>query len=557
MNDVTSWQPSEYLESQVRAVLKHAVQALRDGLKVYESLKNLNEVIGTEYSDRVLYELIQNAHDAHKPGDKGRIAIRLVIRSDNVGEFYIANGGYGFREKDVDAIRNLAISAKEIGEGIGNKGLGFRSIEALTDDVRIFSQRGTETQDWFGGYCFRFASTLEIETILQSYGHGSATCSEVASTVSRYLVPQPLHEQPEEVVSYARRGYATVVVAPLRTTEAVTLACEQLETLTDLDVPLLLFLDRIAEIRIDVERPDQRPYRRRLHRTQKLLGNIPRLKGCDVYEVSVGKGRQFLVVRRKVDRERVRAAVERSISSVPQLARWLDWKGQPEVSVAVGLSKSVVKNGRLYNFLPMAEAVDAPLIGYLDAPFFTDIDRRDADLDLPLNETLMDAAAEASAAAALTIVENELPVTPQAVFDLFAWTGRHCDKLDNALTEMGSALDQAPVIPVMGDRGRDEKASLSQVSIWPEGKFSVLKDRDVARHVGARLVSNQLDARRVERLREIADREHLSLEPSSNELANWLEALRAFIAESQVGTPNLVPGSTMTFRRSSTAQASR
>ena len=423
----------------------------------------------------------------------------------------------------MDAIRNLAISAKEIGEGIGNKGLGFRSIEALTDDVRIFSQIGTEKQSWFGGYCFRFASTLEIETILQSYGHGSPTSSEVATTVSRYLVPQPLHEQPEEVISYARRGYATVVVAPLRTTEAVTLACEQLKTLSDLDVPLLLFLDRIAEIRIDVERPDQRPYRRRLHRTQKILGDIPRLQGCDVYEVSVGQGRRFLVVRRKVDRERVRAAVERSISSVPQLARWLDWKGQPEVSVAVGLSKTVVKNGRLYNFLPMAEAVDAPLIGYLDAPFFTDIDRRDADLDLPLNETLLEAAAEACAAAALTIVENKLPVTPQALFDLFAWTGRHADKLDNALIEMGSALDQAPVIPIMGNRGKDERASLSQVRIWPEGKFSLLKDREVARHVGARLVSSQLDARRMKRLRELADRKYLSLEPSSEEMANWLE----------------------------------
>ena len=524
MNDVTSWRPNEYLESQVRAVLEHAVEAQRGGLKVYESLKNLNEVIGTEYGDRVLYELIQNAHDAHKPGDEGRIAIRLVIRSDNVGELYIANGGNGFREKDVEAIRNLAISAKEIGEGIGNKGLGFRSVETLTDDVRIFSQRGTEKQDWFGGYCFRFASTLEIETILQSYGLGSATSSEVARTVSRYLVPRPLNEQPEEVISYARLGYATVVVAPLRTTEAVTLACEQLEMLTDLDVPLLLFLDRIAEIRIDVERPDQRPYRRRLHRGQKFLGDIPRLQGCDIYEVNVGQGRRFLVVRRKVDRERVRAAVERSISSVPQLTRWLDWKGQPEVSVAVGLSKTVVNNGRLYNFLPMAEAADAPLIGYLDAPFFTDINRRDADLDLPLNETLMEAAAEACAAAALTIVENKLPVTPQAVFDLFAWTGRHAGKLDHALTEMGSALDQAPVIPVMADRGRDERASLSQVSIWPEGKFSVLKDKDVARHVGARLVSSQLDTRRMERLREIADRKYLSLAPSSEELADWLEA---------------------------------
>jgi hypothetical protein len=124
-------------------------------LEVYQSLQNLNEVIGTEYGGRVLCELIQNAHDAHTPGDEGRIAIELVIRSETEGILYVANGGNGFRREDVEAIRNLAISAEEVGEGIGNKGLGFRSIEALTDDVRIFSRRGTAPTDRFDSYCFR------------------------------------------------------------------------------------------------------------------------------------------------------------------------------------------------------------------------------------------------------------------------------------------------------------------------------------------------------------------------------------------------------------------
>ncbi len=88
--------PAEYLQAGVRSVLVHAVDAQRRGLKVYESLQKLNEVIGTEYGDRVLYELIQNAHDAHKPGEKGRIAIRLIIRGDTDGVLYIANGGTGF-----------------------------------------------------------------------------------------------------------------------------------------------------------------------------------------------------------------------------------------------------------------------------------------------------------------------------------------------------------------------------------------------------------------------------------------------------------------------------
>ena len=245
--------------------------------------------------------------------------------------------------------------------------------------------------------CFRFGTEREIEAILQSYEVDAATCSEVARTIPRYLVPRPLIMQSKEIVSYARRGYATVIVAPLRSTEAVTLACEQVETLADLNVPILLFLDRIAKISIDVERPDRPPYRRRLRRRQKSLDDKQSLHGCEIYEVDVGKGQRFLVVRQKVDKGRVLAAVESSIPSVSQLKRWRDWKGQPEVSVAVGLSADAVMNSGLYNFLPMGEETNAPLIGYLDAPFFTDIDRRDADLDLPLNNTLIEAAAEACA----------------------------------------------------------------------------------------------------------------------------------------------------------------
>ena len=132
---------ADRLRDRARATLDHAIAAHRDGLRVYESLRNLNEVVGTEYGDRVLYELIQNAHDAHAPDDRGRIAVRLVVRTEADGTLYVANGGNGFRWKDVDAIQNLATTAKEIGEGIGNKGLGFRSVEALTDDVRIFSRQ--------------------------------------------------------------------------------------------------------------------------------------------------------------------------------------------------------------------------------------------------------------------------------------------------------------------------------------------------------------------------------------------------------------------------------
>ena len=525
--------PAEDLQRQVRAVLEHAVDAHRKNIKVYESLRNLNEVVGTEYGDRVLYELIQNAHDAHRSGDRGRIAVSLTIRSESKGTLYVANGGGGFRWKDVDAIMNLATTAKEIGESIGNKGLGFRSVEVLTDDVRIFSRRGREDSERFDGYCFRFAEWDEIEELVHADGVDTATARIVARTVPRYLVPLPLTEQPDEVVSYARRGYASVIVLSLRTAESMELARQQVQALADLDVPLLLFLDRIADFRIDVRSPDGSVQQRRLSRHQNRLGSVPGIVGCRLHEVRVGEDRRFLVVQRKVDKARVLDAVKRSVSRAPLIKRWLEWKGQPTVSVAVGLSPGALAAGRFYNFLPMGDTAVTPLLGHLDAPFFADIDRRDADFDLPLNTTLMTAAAEACAHAALYLANQAVMKIPQrSVFDLVAWTGKHAGKLDAALDRMGSSLADASIVPVVAVDGV-RWASLTETKLWPEGAFSLMKAPKVAKRTGARLVSPEIEGERLHRLKTMAGRKHLDLAPSGHRLAEWSERFARSLSDRQ------------------------
>jgi len=131
--------PIEDIERTARAQLEHAFDGHRKGLKVYKSLASLNDVIGTQYGDRVLFELLQNAHDAHAVGERGEIVIRLVVGQDGAGMLLVANKGRSFSRSNLDAIRYIGTSDKEIGEGIGNKGLGFRSVEALTNDVHIYS----------------------------------------------------------------------------------------------------------------------------------------------------------------------------------------------------------------------------------------------------------------------------------------------------------------------------------------------------------------------------------------------------------------------------------
>ena len=179
----------------------------------------------------------------------------------------------------------------------------------------------------------------------------------------------------------------------------------------------------------------------------------------------------------------------------------------------------------------MGDAADAPLLGHLDAPFFAAIDRRDADFDLPLNATLMKAAAEACAQAALYVAGQAGSQTPQrTVFDLVAWTGGHAGLLDAALDGMGSSLGDAPVVPTIAVDGA-RWAGLSGVSLWPAGVFSLMKAAEVARRTAARLVSTELDGGRLDRLRAMASRRYLQLSPSGRRLAEWSERFASSLAD--------------------------
>lgn len=513
--------PAEQLTTTLRAQVRNAVDAVRSGLLNYESLRNVSQVIGGEYGDRVIFELVQNAHDAHQDGADGSILLKLVIRGPDSGDLFVADRGKGFSWSNVNAIRNIGVSSKPVGEGIGNKGLGFRSVETLSSDTRIYSQSEAVAAEEFGGFCFRFAKADEVRDVALEITD-MATADHVASILPRYLAAVPVDDQSEEIRGFAREGFATVVHLPLSGTGAVDVAREQVSALFDIDVPLLLFLDRLARVTVEID--DMGAARGRTLSRHVQSRPAPVSDSAIRYEiVAIGPGsRRYLVARRSVERARLSQAVEASIAKEPQLARWRDWQGEPSVAVAVSLSAADGEAGRTYNFLPMAAEVPSRLRGHVDAPFYASIDRRRANFDLPLNSLLLDELAETALRAAIELRPLADEIGRNTIFDLAAWAPDDVARLIRASQRMGLDWRDCAVVPAAGGTGW---STFRSARVWHEQGYRLLRIRRLVKAGIANLADPDLESGRLDRLRRLMEAVNLRATPDERGLAGWMEAV--------------------------------
>ena len=83
---------------------------------VYQSNSSLTSNIASDYRDRFLIELIQNAYDAHPVGTRnGRIEITLDMCGGETGTLSVANRGLPFAEEDVKDLCDIGLSRKPLG----------------------------------------------------------------------------------------------------------------------------------------------------------------------------------------------------------------------------------------------------------------------------------------------------------------------------------------------------------------------------------------------------------------------------------------------------------
>ena len=181
----TAVEPSS--RSQADALLRDWARRLvrahvstREDQDFAQSQKSMIEQTMREYGGRFLFELIQNGYDAQPPGTtNGRIAIVLADDEGPHGTLYVANTGRGFTASNARRIRSLGLSDKPVGEGIGNKGVGFKSVLQICASPEVYST----LPDGTPGFCFRFARPDDVGELV---GGDPILIRQVIDEVSRF-----------------------------------------------------------------------------------------------------------------------------------------------------------------------------------------------------------------------------------------------------------------------------------------------------------------------------------------------------------------------------------
>ena len=450
--------------------------------RIYLSLKKVTEHIQHDYGLRFLIELIQNGYDAHESSEEaGEIAIRLVLNEAEYGVLYVANRGVGFTALNVEALCDVGLSDKPVGQTVGNKGLGFRSVLAISDSPEIFSRLPDSCSSQFDGFCFRFADESDFDQMLDVEAHRE----KAKRDLPRFHVPVPLLVQPghELLRNLAASGFATVVRLPLRNKFALDAVSAAIEELRQSSVPILLFLRKLSYLSVTVEggNPDRNFLLSRIQRSPpRKAGGTDRFELVDLDEFG-----NFFVAWRSVPEADIKRAIEKSIQQQELHESWSEWQGNGEVAVAVPIDQQDVAP-RLYTYLPMGPDAEAPFQGFLHGSFYPKSDRTSMRAEIPLNELCLNEAVRLSATAIKHLVAGKWPRLPgarrplvgQIVIDLMSWrqsrgisgsiSSQFPGLMLQAFKELGVSLRDAHILPRVSSTRKLEWASSLELARWDE-----------------------------------------------------------------------------------------
>ncbi|MFF3896865.1 sacsin N-terminal ATP-binding-like domain-containing protein [Streptomyces sp. NPDC001812] len=500
---------------------------LKRGRRAALEIKEITErMLSPEYKGRVLVELLQNAHDAHPARDGvGRVEIVLDEDEGEHGVLYVANGGRPLGYKNFEALCSIGLSSKRPDEGIGHKGVGFKSVLQLTAAPELYSVVRATSKS-FDGFCFRFARDEDFDWLADQVALGGPEAAgQLRANLSSLKVPVPVDDVPAAVVPFRRRGLVTVVRLPLRNADAKREAVRQLGELTDDGVPFELFLDRLGKVSVTHRvggRGRPRVYTRKV---EPLFAS----RGLKIQQITLRRRTHLIMVTAAVDRERAHEAIAAGVESGPLTDDWQSLGDSAVVSVAVPVGEPL-ERGRLYTFLPMGSQVTCPVRGFLNAPFHTDVSRRTMAEATQWNNLLLDTVAEACARAAVLVDEGRVTMSAGTLIDLMCWEHDQMRRLELAFKALDREFDDVPFMPVLYPTGA--RTSYRHGYLWhgPD-RARVFTPQAVAAAGAQQVIDPRLHPLRAERLVALGAARGLGLLPPASVLAGWAESVASDLSE--------------------------
>ncbi|MFB7760556.1 ATP-binding protein [Streptomyces xiamenensis] len=500
---------------------------LKRGRRAALEIKEVTErMLSPEYKGRVLVELLQNAHDAHPARDGlGRVEIVLDEDEGEHGVLYVANAGRPLAYKNFEALCSIGLSSKRPDEGIGHKGVGFKSVLQLTAAPELYSVVRA-TSKTFDGFCFRFARDGDFDWLADQVAPGRPEAAgQLRVNLSSLKLPVPVDDIPAAVVPFRRRGLVTVVRLPLRSAEAKQEAVRQLRELVDDRVPFELFLDRLGKVSV-THRVGGRGYPSVYTRKVERLFDS---RGLKIQRITLRRRTRLIMVTAAVDRERAHETIAAGVESGTLTVDWQALGDSAVVSVAVPAGEPL-ERGRLYTFLPMGAQLACPVRGFLNAPFHTDVSRRTMAEATQWNDLLLDAAAVACARAAVLVDEGCFTIPAGALVDLMCWEDDQMRRLELAFEAQDRKFDDVPFMPVLHPAGA--RTSYRHGFLWngPD-RVRVFTPQAVAATGVQRMIDPQLHPLRAERLVALGVTRALELRPPASVLADWAERVASALSE--------------------------
>lgn len=511
-------QIAELMHQRIQSYL-HA----RADPSVYQSLRNMSEFVSDDYGNRFLIELIQNAHDAHdSTRSDGEIEILLDSTEGPHGCLYVANRGVGFVWDNVKAICNIALSSKPVNAGIGNKGLGFRSVLQICTWPEIFSVHGSAERGVFDGYCFRFATENDLKDALETDHMGVAR--EMAENMPCWHIPVPA-ELPPKLARFAAARFATVVRLPLKSGDALSMVRSEIDRLVQLQTPLHLFLNRVGCITLAHEGSDRTRLERKVEkswsvRPQGWKSDFP----IEFLQVQLGQ-KKFLLAEWDTDEAAFRKALDTSLNKKEIPEAWRKWEGSARVSVAVPLGETLDR-GTLYCFLPLGHEGKAPFAGYINANFYTKMDRRTVSTAIWLNNYFLQMAAWVSCQAVTFLIEQNWRESPAAVVSLLCWDDEYLEAIRRGLGDGGEGILMRPLLPVRGLGNSVAWAPATQAVGWSPVPNAWLTTKRLCEVAGASVLLDTLTLPQRNALEHLYKRlRGIGFAPTPEVIADWVEKI--------------------------------